>query len=254
MAGVFVEINPLRERILTTNDKFNRPFIIINVAASIDGKIALRDGKRMNISTEDDLRRVHLIRNEVDGILVGINTILSDNPGLGVKRKYISGHLRNPVRIVLDSTGKISPTSKVLLGNTPTIIAVAEGNRGKFNWIFENGLENVSIEEIKTEVDDRLELVSLFNILFSKNIRSILVEGGSTVISYLLRKGYFDMFTIYFRNFIIGGTQAPSIVGDPGATMPGEVIPLSTPMIEQLEGGHLFSYFPQHEWISPVTR
>ena len=248
MESVLLDIARLRKRILFTNEKFERPFIILNVAASIDGKIALQKGKRMNISTNEDLRRVHMIRNEVDGILVGIGTILLDDPGLKVKGKYISGDVRDPVRIVLDSKGIITPKNRVLLGPTPTIIAIQEGGRNVLNWIDEPDFGYVSLVTVETEADGKLDLRSLFDALYSRNIRSILVEGGSTVISYLLRKGYFDIFTVFFRNFIIGGDGAPSIAGNPGARIPGEVIHLSKPEIKQLGDGFLFSYYPELEW------
>ena len=80
-----------------------RPRVIINAAMSVDGKIALSDGKAVRLSNEEDLRRVHRLRAHVDAILVGVGTVLMDDPKLTVKSKYAKG--RNPLRIVLDSEG-----------------------------------------------------------------------------------------------------------------------------------------------------
>src|SRR6267378_7924475 len=101
-----------------------RPRVIINAAMSVDGKIALSDGKAVRLSNEEDLRRVHRLRAEVDAILVGVGTVLMDDPKLTVKSEYAKG--RNPLRIVLDSDGKTPKGSHVLDGSAPTLIVTSE--------------------------------------------------------------------------------------------------------------------------------
>ena len=87
-----------------------RPRVIINAAMSVDGKIALADGHGVRISNEEDLRRVHELRAEIDAILVGIGTVLKDDPKLTVKAEYATG--RNPLRVVLDSGGRTPPDQR----------------------------------------------------------------------------------------------------------------------------------------------
>ena len=98
-----------------------RPRVIINAAMSVDGKIALADGRGVRISNEEDLRRVHHLRAAADAVLVGVGTILKDDPKLTVKPEYAKG--RNPLRVVLDSDGKTPFGASVLDGSAPTLIA-----------------------------------------------------------------------------------------------------------------------------------
>src|SRR2546426_368452 len=112
-----------------------RPRVIINAAMSIDGKIALSDGQGVRLSNEEDLRRVHRLRASVDAILVGVGTVLTDDPKLTVKSEYAKG--RNPLRVVLDSDGKIPESARVLDGAAPTLIVTSldEAPRLRLNQI-----------------------------------------------------------------------------------------------------------------------
>ena len=240
-----MEMDELRERIRTVNRKYERPYIFVNTASFNDGKIALGEGTRLKISTVEDMKRVHGLRNEMDAILVGINTVIKDDPRLYVKAEFCPGPLKNPVRIVVDSRGRIPPESRILSGTTTTIIAVVRGNEGNPGRLNDGGSGNIIIKGVEANDEGMVDLHSLFLKLFSDNINSILVEGGSTIISSLLRKGYFDTYTIFFRNFIIGGGQAPSMVGGRSAVVPDDLIRLHDPEIEIMQGGMLLTYHSQ---------
>src|SRR6185312_10231499 len=101
----------------------SRPYVILSAAISIDGKIATRTG-RSNLSSKKDLVRVHNLRKNVDAILIGKNTVNVDNPSLTVS--HVQG--KNPIRVILDPTGSLSPKSKVIKSakKTPTILVVSE--------------------------------------------------------------------------------------------------------------------------------
>src|SRR5439155_1670076 len=107
-----------------------RPHVIINAAMSVDGKIALSDGKAVRLSNEEDLRRVHRLRTEADAILVGVGTVLMDDPKLIVKTEYAKG--RNPLRVVLDSKGKTPENAHVLDGTATTLIVTSEDSNRTF--------------------------------------------------------------------------------------------------------------------------
>src|SRR6058998_1695837 len=107
-----------------------RPRVIINAAMSIDGKIALSDGTGVRLSNEQDLRRVHRLRASVDAILVGVGTVLADDPKLTIKSEYAKG--RNPLRVVLDSNGKTPTGSHVLDGSAPTLIVTSDRSERVF--------------------------------------------------------------------------------------------------------------------------
>ena len=107
-----------------------RPYTIINCAMSVDGKLALPSKKPVKLSSLEDFKRVHELRNFCDGVLVGINTILIDDPKLTVKTDFVP-EPKNPVRIVLDSNGRTPSDAAVLDGIAPTYIAVGKGCESK---------------------------------------------------------------------------------------------------------------------------
>src|SRR3989442_11273371 len=151
-----------------------RPRVIINAAMSVDGKIALSDGKTVRLSNEEDLRRVHRLRAEADAILVGVGTVLMDDPKLTVKAESAKG--RNPLRIVLDSDGKTPENAHVLDGVAPTIIVTSEKSTRSFRRA-----------EVLRCGKDEVDLALLLDLLASRGIKTPLVAGGSAVISSLLR-------------------------------------------------------------------
>ena len=215
-----------------------RPYVIINCASSIDGKIALVGKKEIKLSNEEDFARVHMLRNECDAILVGIETVLTDNPKLTVKEKYVHNP-KQPIKIVLDSKLRIPEESNVLKGGK-TIIATISNKIRKFN-------ENVEIIRCK-EKNGKIDLNELMKILYKKGIRKLLVEGGSTVIWEFLRNGIVDEMFIYFSPIIIGG-DAPTIAGGDGAKKDEETIKMEIKKIVRMGEGYLVKLVPK----SPTT-
>src|SRR5437879_6396156 len=156
-----------------------RPRVIINAAMSVDGKIALSDGKSVRLSNEEDLGRVHRMRASVDAILVGVGTVLMDDPKLTVKSEYAKG--RNPLRVILDSTGKTPETAHVLDGSSPTLIVTSRECDRKF--------PRAEVQRFGTH---RVDLGALLDHLAARGLNRILVEGGSTVIWSFLHEGLAD--------------------------------------------------------------
>ena len=206
-----------------------RPRIIINAAMSADGKIALVGGKRIKISDEDDFRRVHEMRASVDAILVGINTVLKDDPKLTVKEKFVP-NAKNPVRIVLDSKLRVPANARVLNGMARTIIATTENAPQR----------NLNAEIIRCGVD-RVDLKCLMGKLWEMGIRSVMVEGGGTVISSFLREGLVDEISVFVGPIVIGGS-APSLVEGEGAKEERDVLRLKLLECRTLGKGVLLRY------------
>src|SRR5437016_6335313 len=171
-----------------------RPRVVINAAMSVDGKIALSDGKGVRLSNEEDLRRVHRLRAKVDAILVGVGTVLKDDPKLTVKTEYAKG--RNPLRVVLDSDGKTPATSHVLDGSAATLIVTSEECKRTF-----------APAEVWRLGDDKVDLGRLLDHLAKRGVRTVLVEGGSTVIWSLLRKGLADELKAICSILILGSPR-----------------------------------------------
>lgn len=206
-----------------------RPRVIINAAMSIDGKIALSDGKAVRLSNEEDLRRVHRLRASVDAILVGIGTVLMDDPKLTVKPEYAKG--RNPLRVVLDSDGKTPETSHVLDGSAATLIVTSEECERTFR-----GAEVLRIGK------DEVDLTALLDRLAGRGVHTILVEGGSTVIWSFLRQGLADELKVFVSSQVLGGQAAPTLVGGQGVASPHETLRLRLDRAKRLGDGALLEY------------
>jgi 2,5-diamino-6-(ribosylamino)-4(3H)-pyrimidinone 5'-phosphate reductase len=204
--------------------------VIINCAMSADGKIATKDRKQAAISNDTDMRRVHLLRNSVDAILVGVGTVLADNPKLTVKAKYVHDP-RKPVRVVLDSKGRTPPDAKVLDGESRTIIVTAGATTKEFK----------NAETIRCG-SGRVDLEELLPVLEENGIRTLLVEGGSEVIWSFLKSRLADEVYIFIGSVIIGGTSAPTPAGGDGAASLEDAVALKLKKAEVVGDGVLLRY------------
>ena len=211
----------------------NRPYTIINCAASVDGKIALVGKKPLKISNKDDIARVHHLRNECDGILVGIGTVLADNPKLTVKEDYVN-EIKQPLRIILDSKYRTPITAEVMKPTTNTLIVTTCKS-------FKKG----HLEVVKCGTN-KVDLYKLMDFLYNRQIKKLLVEGGSRVIWEFLTKKLVDEILIFYSPLIIGGS-APNIVGGEGVKEERDLIRLSIVNIEQIGEGYLIKLTLKHE-------
>ena len=204
--------------------------VIINCAMSADGKIALSSRKQTDISNDLDRKRVHELRNSVDGILVGIGTVLTDDPNLTVKSEYVDDP-KNPVRIVLDSKGRTPMDAEVLNGVSRTIIVTAK----ECDESFPNA------ETIRSGTG-RVDLQEALRKLEAMGIRSILVEGGAEVIWSFLKSRLADKMYIFIGSLIIGGDDSPTPAGGEGASSLEDTVELRLMDAEVLGDGILLEY------------
>ncbi|AFS83537.1 2,5-diamino-6-(ribosylamino)-4(3H)-pyrimidinone 5'-phosphate reductase [Candidatus Nitrosopumilus sediminis] len=186
----------------------SKPYVILSAAISIDGKIATRTGNS-NLSSSEDFVRLHKLRTKVDGILIGKNTVMKDNPLLTVR--YTKG--KNPIRIILDSKGEISTKSKILQTSNkiPTIIATSK-------QITKTNLQKLNkfpVEVIITG-EKSVNIKSLLKKLAEKKIRTILVEGGGIVNWEFVKQNIFDELIITISPFLVGGKNAISLIQGDG--------------------------------------
>jgi 2,5-diamino-6-(ribosylamino)-4(3H)-pyrimidinone 5'-phosphate reductase len=182
----------------------SRPHVILSAAISVDGKIATKTGDS-NLSSKIDKIRVHKLRSKVDAILIGQNTLRRDDPILSVR--YAKG--RNPIRIILDSRGKISPKSKIIktCNKIPTILAVSKNISNK-NL---QRLKKYPLEIIVTG-ENKVNLKQLLKQLEKRKIKKLLLEGGGTVNWEFIKQGLFDEIIVTVTPFLIGGTKSISLV------------------------------------------
>ena len=182
----------------------SRPYVILSAAMTLDGKIG-KNKTKIKLSSKKDKTRVHRLRANVDGILIGKNTLDADNPMLSVR--YSKG--KNPVRILLDSRGTIKSSSKIIqsCNKIPTIIVTT-------NLISKKNLcrlEKFPLEVIKcgkTSVDT----VKLLKLLYKKDIKKILLEGGGTINWTFLKNGFVDEIIVTITPYILGGSNSISLV------------------------------------------
>ena len=188
-------------------EKFN-PYIILSAAISIDGKISTKIGDS-KLSSKSDSIRLHKLRSKVDAILIGKNTLLQDDPLLTVR--YTKG--KNPIRIILDSTGSIPINSRIIKtsNDVPTIIAVSKKITKK-NLL---KLQKLPVEIIIAG-ENSINLKLLLKKLFSKKIKTVLVEGGGTVNWEFIKNNLFNELIVTLSPFLIGGNDAISFVEGKG--------------------------------------
>lgn len=182
----------------------SRPHVFLSAAISVDGKIATKTGDS-NLSSKIDKIRVHKLRSKVDAILIGQNTLRRDDPILSVR--YAKG--RNPIRIILDSRGKISSKSKIIktCNKIPTILAVSKNISNK-NL---QRLKKYPLEIIVTG-ENKVNLKQLLKQLEKRKIKKLLLEGGGTVNWEFIKQGLFDEIIVTVTPFLIGGTKSISLV------------------------------------------
>ena len=226
-------------------NKSTRPFVFINAAMSADGKIATIERKQTRISGNLDFDRVDELRATSDGIMVGIGTVLSDNPSLTVKsaarreKRRAQGLDENPVRIVVDSSARTPLDADIFKkGAGRKIIAVSKSapkekvkELSKAAEIIVAGEKTINFEKLLTE-------------LKSHGINRLMVEGGATLNWGLISAGLVDEIYTFIGNIIIGGKTAPTLVDGEGCL--GEFCRLELLSCEKIEDGVLIRWRVKH--------
>ena len=188
-----------------------RPFVFVNVAMSADGKISTRERRQVRISGSEDFSRVDRIKAESDAIMVGIGTVLADNPSLTVKspelraERVAAGKDEHPIRVVVDSRGRTPADADILhKGAGKRVVAVSRDASPK-------RLEALRQHAtIVTAGDEAVDLVALLEELYRQGVRRLMVEGGGTLIWALFEQRLVDELQTFIGNIVIGGKDAPT--------------------------------------------
>ncbi|NWG02384.1 MAG: bifunctional diaminohydroxyphosphoribosylaminopyrimidine deaminase/5-amino-6-(5-phosphoribosylamino)uracil reductase RibD [Syntrophaceae bacterium] len=225
-AGLDVQLGILEKECQGLNEAFSKyilkktPFVILKVAATLDGKMATRDGRSKWMSGEASRHLVHRWRDRVDGILVGINTILKDDPMLTARVK----NGRDPYRIILDSRLRIPFEAKVIRSSpSKTIIATTEmAPQNKIKKLEQMGTQVLILHSKRGKIDLR----SCLSKLGEKGMISLMVEGGSQVNGSFLDEGLIDKLLLFLSPKIMGDPQALGIFGGRGVSRLQEAVTL----------------------------
>jgi diaminohydroxyphosphoribosylaminopyrimidine deaminase/5-amino-6-(5-phosphoribosylamino)uracil reductase len=227
--GILVEEGILEDKCFRLNEPFIKhvttgsPLVVAKAAASLDGKIASRLGDSRWISNERSRRFVHRLRHAVDAILVGVGTVISDDPSLTARLPGKKGN--NPLRIILDTHLRIPPESRVVsqANEVPTLIASGpEPYQKRKSALEARGVEIVSLPLAR----GRVSLSALVEHLGNRDITSLLVEGGAEVHGAFFYDNLVDKVYLFFAPKIIGGSSAVPVVGGIGAASVADALPL----------------------------
>lgn len=214
-----------------------KPFVHLNCAMTVDGKIASKDSP-LKISGAKDLVRVHELRKTYDAIMVGINTVLVDNPRLTV-HKVDSVRKDNPLRIIIDSNAKTPLDSRVLNDDADTIIFVSK--------IADK--DRVSLLSKKCDVitcgEKLVDLKKAMSILYDKGVETLLLEGGSTLNFSMLKDKLVDKISICIGSIILGGINSKTFVDGDGFSI-DKILKLELTDVKKIDEDILLTYITKY--------
>jgi len=224
-----------------------RPYVVVNIAMSADGKISTRERRQVRISGAQDFTRVDRLKAGCDAVMVGIGTVLADDPSLTIKseecRKYRrkQGWDDHPVRIVVDSAGSIPPDASILhKGEGKRVVAVSRRADAM----------KISLLEKKATViiagEDEVDLCTLMNELGAMGIHRVMVEGGGTLIAGLIEAGLVNEIYTFIGNIIIGGKDSPTFTDGEGFILESVFPRLTLLEARRIEQGILLHWNVEH--------
>ncbi|MDQ5868434.1 MAG: 2,5-diamino-6-(ribosylamino)-4(3H)-pyrimidinone 5'-phosphate reductase [Thermoproteota archaeon] len=211
--------------------------VILNAAMSVDGKIATRSGDS-SISSIVDLKRVHRLRTTVDAIMIGIQTVLTDDPMLDVR--FAKTNRKNPARIIIDSTARIPLRSRILktANEIQTVVAVTtKASTAKIHKIESRGAQ------VLVAGDKIVNIRSVFRHLERLGFKRILVEGGGEINWSVLNLGMIDEMIVMVSSVVIGGRDAKTLVEGRGFSKISNTMKMKLSKVERQTLNELVLYY-----------
>ncbi|GAB3665563.1 2,5-diamino-6-(ribosylamino)-4(3H)-pyrimidinone 5'-phosphate reductase [Halopiger thermotolerans] len=215
--------------------------VVVNAAVSADGKLSSRRREQIAISGEADFERVDRLRADSDAVVVGVGTVLADDPHLTVKdadlreRRVADGEPENPARVVVDSKARTPVDADVLDDAAETYVCVSEAAPvDRRMELADRGAELV------TAGDDRVDLLRAFAALQSAGLERLMVEGGGELIFSLFEDGLVDELRVFVGPTVIGGRDAPTLADGEGFVEDFPTLELES--VERLDDGVLLTW------------
>jgi len=202
-----------------------KPYVILNAAMTLDGKIATATGSS-NISGEEDLKRVHEIRKDCDGIMVGIGTVLADDPRLTV-HKIDANPEDNPVRVVVDSKCRTPIDARITNNDAVTVIACANDFKDDFLKSEKYDVFRKRGVKFFWSGDEQVDLKALMNYLHEEGVDRLMLEGGSTLNFSMIKSGLIDEISICVAPMIVGGVNAKTFFDGEGFDLMDDAVKLT---------------------------
>ena len=223
------QINEAYIKFITTG----MPFVTAKFAVSLDGKIATKSGDSKWISSEVARKRVHNLRYTTDAIMVGVNTVLIDDPELTARTCGGKGGAvrAQPLRVIVDSKGRTPLTARVLSAPGKTVLVLARSSQPEEKKAF----AQVDAELLELPSGEGLvDLEKLLKVLGEQKITSVLVEGGGILLGSLFDGGLIDKVVAFIAPIIIGGEEAKTAVGGRGVDKVAGALRLERVCMERL--------------------
>jgi diaminohydroxyphosphoribosylaminopyrimidine deaminase/5-amino-6-(5-phosphoribosylamino)uracil reductase len=246
--GVKVKCNVLEEECKRLNEVYikyitkHKPFVILKGALTLDGWIATQTGNSKWITCEKSRKFVHSLRKRVDAILVGVETVIVDNPFL---TPYLIGRsTRDPFRVIVDTNLRIPLHSRVF--DSPksglTIIAVGSNVDSRKR----NKIEDLGARVVNCQIrNGRIDLADLLDELAKMSISSVLVEGGATLFGSMIREELVDKYYIFLAPKIIGGDNGVPFARGPGCDSIENCVPLKDLMVRRFDDDIMIEAYPR---------
>ena len=218
-------------------------YVHVNAAQSVDGKLSTRRREQVAISGPADFDRVDRIRAAADAVMVGVGTVLADDPGLTVKeedrrvQRLRNGRSANPARVVADSKARTPTDARVLDDEAATYLLVSDA----------------AVDEAVAELDaagatvvvageERVDLGAAFFRLADRGVARLMVEGGGELIFSLFADGLVDRLSLYFGSLVLGGRNAPTLADGEGFVAPESFPRLELTDVDRLDDGVVLDY------------
>ena len=208
-----------------------RPWVVGKFASSLDGRIATRTGDSQWITQSTAREHGHTLRQAVDGIIVGTQTVIADDPQLTVR---LPGEPRHPLRIVLDSTGRIPLSSRVLSAEIPgkTLVVCTDAMSATHAQKLRD--KDVDVLRVETTDSHQIDINQLLQALGERGLQSLMIEGGQTLLGSFLDNHLINELWAFIAPMLIGGVTAPAAIGGLGIDKLDSAARLSNLHIEQL--------------------
>jgi diaminohydroxyphosphoribosylaminopyrimidine deaminase / 5-amino-6-(5-phosphoribosylamino)uracil reductase len=226
-SGVEVVTPVLAEAAARTNEAFAKhvrtglPLVVFKMAATLDGKVAARDGSSRWITGEDARARVHRMRGEADAIAIGAGTALADDPSLTVRDPAYRGN--PPLRVLVDARGAVPANGRLFSAEAPTVVATTEAASPARRAEWTAAGADLLVFDAE---GGRVPLGSLLASLGKRDVQTVLLEGGPTLGWSAVREGLVDRLVLFLAPKLLGGERAPGVLGGEGFAPVGQAVRL----------------------------